>query len=108
MDIFVFTKPDCRWKVIIMTRWLKNAKNILYKIIILCTDWLRIMRKGQKLIKTVFHKFYSGSGEDASQLFNPFNLKTLDDEVIRSVIGHIHDMSDEEFDKIITTTNWPK
>jgi len=62
------------------------------------------MRKGQKLIKTVFHKFYSGTGEDASQLFNPFNLKTLDDEVIRSVIGHIHDMSDEEFDKIITTT----
>ena len=44
-------------------------------------------------------------GEDASQLFNPFNLKTLDDEVIRLVIGHIHDMSDEEFDKIITTRN---
>ena len=63
------------------------------------------MRKGQKLIKTVFHKFYSGSGEDASQLFNPFNLKTLDDEVIRLVIGHIHDMPDEEFDKIITIRN---
>ena len=62
------------------------------------------MRKGQKLIKTVFHKFYSGSGEDASQLFNPFNLKTLYDEVIRLVIGHIHDMPDEEFDKIIITT----
>ena len=43
--------------------------------------------------------------EDTSQLFNPFNLKTLDDvEVIRLVIGHIHDMSDEEFDKIIITT----
>jgi hypothetical protein len=65
------------------------------------------MRKGQKLIKTVFHKFYSGKGEDASQLFNPFNLKTLDDEVIRLVIGYIHDMSDEEFDKIITTRNSP-
>ncbi len=65
------------------------------------------MRKGQKLIKTVFHKFYSGKGEDASQLFNPFNLKTLDDEVIRLVIGDIHDMSDEEFDKIITTRNSP-
>ena len=39
------------------------------------------MRKGQKLIKTVFHKFYSGSGEDASQLFNPFSLKTINDEV---------------------------
>ena len=63
------------------------------------------MRKGQKLIKTVFHKFYSGSGDDASSLFNSFNLKTLDDEVIRLVIGHIHDMSDEEFDKIITTRN---
>jgi hypothetical protein len=65
------------------------------------------MRKGQKLIKTVFHKFYSGSGEDASQLFNPFSLKTLDDEVIRLVIGNIHDMSDEEFDKIITNRNSP-
>ena len=32
---------------------------------------------------------------------NPVNLKMLDDEVIRLVIGHIHDMSDEEFDKII-------
>ena len=63
------------------------------------------MRKGQKLIKTIFHKFYSGSGEDASQLFNPFSLKTVDDEVIRLVIGHIHDMPDEEFDKIITTRN---
>jgi len=63
------------------------------------------MRKGQKLIKTVFHKFYSGNREDASQLFNPFNLKKLDDEVIRLVIGHIHDMSDEEFDKIMTTRN---
>jgi hypothetical protein len=42
--------------------------------------------------------------QDASQLFNPFNLKTLDDEVIRLVIGHIHDMSNEEFDKIIITT----
>ena len=63
------------------------------------------MRKGQKLIKTVFHKFYSGCGEDASQLFYPFNLKTLDDEVIRLVISHIHDVSDEEFDKIITTRN---
>ena len=62
------------------------------------------MRKGQKLIKTVFHKFYSGAGDDASQLFNPFNLRALDDQVIRSVIGYIHDMSDEEFDKIITTT----
>ena len=59
------------------------------------------MRKGQKLIKTVFHKIYSGKGEDASSLFNPFNLKRLDVEVIRLVIGHIHDMSDEEFDKII-------
>jgi hypothetical protein len=65
------------------------------------------MRKGQKLIKTVFHKFYSGNREDASQLFNPFNLKKLDDEIIRSVIGHINDMSDEEFDKIITTINSP-
>ena len=63
------------------------------------------MRKGQKLLKTVFHKFYSGSGEDASQLFNPFNLKTFDDELIRLVIGQIHDMPNEEFDKIITTTN---
>ncbi len=63
------------------------------------------MRKGQKLIKAVFHKLYSGSGEDASQLFNPFNLKTLDDEVISLVIGHIHDVSDEEFDKIITNRN---
>ncbi|HET9807133.1 MAG TPA: hypothetical protein VFP49_09510 [Nitrososphaeraceae archaeon] len=48
--------------------------------------------------------------QDTSQLFNPFNLKTLDDEVIRLVIGHIHDMSDEEFDKIIiiiTTRNSP-
>ncbi len=36
------------------------------------------MRKGQKLIKTVLHKFYSGTGEDASQVFNPFNFKTLD------------------------------
>jgi len=27
------------------------------------------MRKGQKLIKTVLHKFYSGTGEDASQVF---------------------------------------
>ena len=46
--------------------------------------------------------------EDTSQLFNPFNLKTLD-EVIRLVIGHIHDMPDEEFDKIIiiTTRNSP-
>ena len=71
-------------------------------------EWLfEKMRKGQKLIKTVFHKFYSGSREDASQLFNPFNLKTLDDEVVRLVIGHIHDMSDEEFDKIITTINSP-
>ena len=61
------------------------------------------MRKGQKLIKTVFHKFYSGRGENAAQLFNPFNLKTVDDEVLRSVIGHIHDMPDEEFDKITTT-----
>jgi hypothetical protein len=43
--------------------------------------------------------------EDASQLFNLFNLKTLDDvEVIRLVIGHIHDISDEEFHKIIITT----
>ena len=42
--------------------------------------------------------------EDTSQLFNPFNLKTLDVEVIRLVIGHIHDMPDEEFDKIIITT----
>jgi hypothetical protein len=66
------------------------------------------MRKGQKLIKTVFHKFYSGNREDASQLFNPFNLKKLDDEVIRLVIGHIHDMSDEEFDKIMTTRNSPQ
>jgi hypothetical protein len=65
------------------------------------------MRKGQQLIKAVFHKFYSGRGEDASQLFNPFNLKMLDDEVIRLVIAHIHDMSDEEFDKIITTRNLP-
>jgi len=65
------------------------------------------MRKGQKLIKSVFHKFYSGSREDASQLFNPFNLKTLDDEVVILVIGHTHDMSDEEFDKIITTINSP-
>ena len=64
------------------------------------------MRKGQKLIKTVFHKFYSVSGEDTSQLFNPFSLKTIDDEVIRLVIGHIHDMPDEEFDKIITTADW--
>ena len=63
------------------------------------------MRKGQKLIKTVFHKFYSGKGEDASQLFNPFSLKTVDDEVLRLVIGHINDMPDEEFDKIITTRN---
>ena len=63
------------------------------------------MRKGQKLIKTVFHKFYSGKGEDASQLFNPFSLKTVDDEVLRLVIGRINDMSDEEFDKIITTRN---
>ena len=61
------------------------------------------MRKGQKLIKTVFHKFYSGRGEDASQLFNPFNLKIVDDEIIRLVIGHIHDMPDEEFDRITTT-----
>ncbi len=64
------------------------------------------MRKGSKINKTVFHKFYSGSGEDASQLFNPFNLKTLDDEVIRLVIGNIHDMSDEEFDKIITNRDF--
>jgi hypothetical protein len=63
------------------------------------------MRKGQKIIKTVFHKFYSGSGEDASQLFKPFNLKILDEQVIRIVIGHIHDMSDEEFDKIISDRN---
>ena len=63
------------------------------------------MRKGQKLIKTVFHKFYSGKREDASQLFNPFSLKTVDDQVLRLVIGHINDMSDEEFDKIITTRN---
>lgn len=63
------------------------------------------MRKGQKLIKTVFNKFYSGKGEDASQLFNPFSLKIVDDEVLRLVIGHIHDMPDEEFDKIITTRN---
>jgi hypothetical protein len=62
------------------------------------------MRKGQKLIKTVFHKFYSGNSGDASQLFNPFSLKTIDDEVLRLVIGHIHDMPDEEFDKIVTTT----
>jgi len=33
--------------------------------------------------------------------------QTLDDEVVRLVIGHIHDMSDEEFDKIITTINSP-
>ena len=66
------------------------------------------MRKGQKLIKTVFHKFSSGNREDASQLFNPFNLKKLDDEVIRLVIGHIHDMSDEEFDKIMTNRNSPQ
>jgi hypothetical protein len=45
--------------------------------------------------------------EDASQLFNPFNLKTLDNEVIRLVIGNIHDMSDEEVDKIITNRNSP-
>ena len=63
------------------------------------------MRKGQKLIKTVFHKFYSGSQEDAAQLFNPFNLKKLDDELLRLVIGNIHDMSDEEFDKIVSTEN---
>ena len=62
------------------------------------------MRKGQKLIKTVFHKFYSGNSGDASQLFNPFSLKIIDDEVLRLVIGHIHDMPDEEFDKIVTTT----
>ena len=65
------------------------------------------MRKGQKLIKTVFHNFYSGRGEDASQLFNPFNLKIVDDEIIRLVIGHIHDMPDEEFDRITTTWNIP-
>ena len=35
------------------------------------------------------------------------SIKRLDDEVIRLVIGHIHDMSDEEFDKIITTRNSP-
>lgn len=63
------------------------------------------MRKGQKLIKTVFHKYYSGTGENASQLFNPFNLKTLDDELLRLVIGNIHDMPDEEFDKIISDNN---
>ena len=33
------------------------------------------------------------------------SIKRLDDEVIRLVIGHIHDMPDEEFDKIITTRN---
>ena len=60
------------------------------------------MRKGQKLIKTVFHKYYSGTGEDESQVFNPFNLKTLDDDLLRLVIGNIHDMPDEEFDKIIS------
>lgn len=63
------------------------------------------MRKGQKLIKTVFHKYYSGTGENASQVFNPFNLKTLDDELLRLVIGNIHDMPDEEFDKIISDNN---
>lgn len=63
------------------------------------------MRKGQKLIKTVFHKYYSGTGENASQVFNPFNLKTLDDDLLRLVIGNIHDMPDEEFDKIISTKN---
>jgi len=63
------------------------------------------MRKGQKLIKTVFHKYYSGTGENASQVFNPFNLKTLDDELLRLVIGNIHDMPDEEFDKIISANN---
>ena len=63
------------------------------------------MRKGQKLIKTVFHKYYSGTGENASQVFNPFNLKTLDDELLRLVIGNIHDMPDEEFDKIIPANN---
>lgn len=63
------------------------------------------MRKGQKLIKTVFHKFYSGNREDAAQFFNPFNLKLLDEQVIRLVIGHIHDMPDEEFDKIMSDRN---
>ena len=63
------------------------------------------MRKGQKLIKTVFHKYYSGTGENASQVFNPFNLKTLDDEILRLVIANIHDMPDQEFDKIISYTN---
>lgn len=63
------------------------------------------MRKGQKLIKTVFHKYYSGTGENASQVFNPFNLKTLDDELLRLVIGNIHDMPDEEFDEIISANN---
>jgi hypothetical protein len=33
--------------------------------------------------------------------------QTLDDKVVRLVIGHIHDMSNEEFDKIITTINSP-
>ncbi|MDR4512739.1 MAG: hypothetical protein MRJ93_13655 [Nitrososphaeraceae archaeon] len=63
------------------------------------------MRKGQKLIKTVFHKYYSGTGENASQAFNPFNLKTLDEQLLRLVIGNIHDMPDEEFDKIISANN---
>lgn len=53
---------------------------------------MRKNEKGQKLIKTVFHKFYSGNREDASQLFNPFNLKKLDDGIKRSVIGHITDI----------------